>query len=286
MRVGVVGHVEQMEFAVVDALPRAGQVAHAKHWFTAAGGGGAVAAVQLRKLAGAATFLTALGSDGVADRLHRELTGHGVTVRAALRPGPHRRGFVHVDESGERTITIMGSRIVPRGGDPLPWDDLETYDAIYLTAGDAEAVRKARRAKVLVATIRAHEALVEAGVELDALVASAHDASEGHDPAAIDPPPRALVRTDGRNGGAYTISDGTTGRWTAQDPPGAIVDAYGAGDCFAAGLTYGLARGEDLQAALELGARCGAHCLAGRGPYAAQLGIADAQPDSARRSAS
>jgi ribokinase len=286
MRVGVVGHVEQIEFAVVDALPRAGQVAHAKHWFTAAGGGGAVAAVQLRKLAGEATFLTALGSDGVADQLHRELESHGVTVRAALRPGPHRRGFVHVDESGERTITIMGSRIVPRGGDPLPWEDLETYDAVYLSAGDAEAVRKARRATVLVATMRAHEALVEAGVELDALVASTNDASEGHDPAAIAPPPRALVRTDGKNGGTYTTSDGTTGRWTAHDPPGGIVDAYGAGDCFAAGLTYGLAQSGDLKTALELGARCGAHCVAGRGPYAAQLRITGPQPDSARRSAS
>jgi ribokinase len=281
MRVGVVGHVEQIDFAVVDALPGAGQVAHASHWFRAAGGGGAVAAVQLKKLAGEATFLTALGSDGVADQLHRELKSHGVTVRAALRPGPHRRGFVHLDASGERTITIMGSRIVPRGDDPLPWEELDSYDAIYLTAGDAEAVRKARAAKVLVATIRAHEALTEAGVELDAVVASAHDATEAHDPAAIEPPPRAIVRTQGENGGTYTTSGGATGRWTAQDPPGPVVDAYGAGDCFAAGLTYGLAKTGDLEEALDLAARCGAHCLAGRGPYAAQL-----RESSARRSAS
>ena len=281
MRLGVVGHVEQIEFAVVDALPQAGQVAHASHWFRGAGGGGAVAAVQLRKLAGEATLLTALGSDGVADQLHRELRSHGVTVRAALRPGPHRRGFVHLDGSGERTITIMGSRIVPRGDDPLPWDELDAYDGIYLTAGDAEAVRRARAAKVLVATIRAHEALTEAGVELDALVASAHDATEAHDPAAIDPPPRAVVRTEGARGGSYTTSDGATGRWTAHAPPGPVVDAYGAGDCFAAGLTYGLAQTGDLEQALALAARCGAHCLAGRGPYAAQL----SEP-STRRSAS
>jgi ribokinase len=138
MRVGVVGHVEQVDFAVVETLPDAGAVVHASHWFRAAGGGGAVAAVQLRKLAGEAALLTALGSDGVADQLHRELTGHGVTVRAALRPGPHRRGFVHLETAtGERTITIMGSRIAPRGDDPLPWDDLGDYEAVYFTAGDA-----------------------------------------------------------------------------------------------------------------------------------------------------
>jgi len=286
MRVGVVGHVEQIEFAVVDTLPQAGEVVHASHWFRAAGGGGAVAAVQLKKLAGEATFLTALGSDGIADRLHRELRGHGVTVRAALRPGPHRRGFVHLDTAtGERTITIMGSRIVPRGDDPLPWDDLAGYDAIYLTAGDAQAVRKARAARFLVATIRAHDALIEAGVELDALVASADDATEQRDPTAIDPPPRAIVRTEGAGGGAYATSDGRTGRWDAHEPPGPVVDAYGCGDAFAAGLAYGLARTGDLDQALDLGARCGAHCLTGRGPYAAQLSESP-QPDSTRRSAS
>jgi ribokinase len=285
-RVAVVGHVEHVEFCVVDRLPAAGAIAHATDDFAEAAGGGAVAAVQLRKLAGAAAFFTALGTDDVAAKVGADLERHGVTVHAARRDRPHRRCFTHLDRRGERTITVIGDRIVPRGDDPLPWDELGRCDAVYLTAGDAEAVRKARRAKVLVATIRAHEALVEAGVELDALVASTNDPSEGHDPAAIAPPPRALVRTDGKDGGAYTTSDGTTGRWTAHEPPGAIVDAYGAGDCFAAGLTYGLAQSGDLKTALELGARCGAHCVAGRGPYAAQLRITGPQPDSARRSAS
>jgi ribokinase len=49
------------------------------------------------------------------------------------------------------------------------------------------------------------------------------------------------------------------------------VDSYGCGDSFAAGLTVGLARGLDLEEALALGARCGAHCLTGRGALAAQL---------------
>jgi ribokinase len=288
MRVGVVGHVEQIEFAVVDELPAAGEVVHASHWFKAAGGGGAVAAVQLRKLAGAATFLTALGSDGIADQLQRELKGHGVTVRAALRPSPHRRGFVHLETgTGERTITVMGSRIVPSGADPLPWDDLGDYDAIYFTAGDAEALRKARAARVLVATLRAHDALTEAGVELDAVVASANDATEQHDAGEIDPPPRAIVRTDGPDGGTYTTNDGATGRWAAHDLPGPVVDAYGCGDAFAAGLTYGLAQTSDLDEALVLAARCGAHALTGRGPYAGQLTTGGPQPeDSTRRSAS
>jgi ribokinase len=49
------------------------------------------------------------------------------------------------------------------------------------------------------------------------------------------------------------------------------VDAYGAGDSFAAGLTYGLADRRSPEDALELAARCGAACMTGRGPYEGQL---------------
>jgi ribokinase len=283
--VGVVGHVEHIEFCVVDRLPQAGEVTHAREWFSQAGGGGAVAAVQLRKLAGAAVFLTALGDDEIARALEAELEHRGVTVHAARRARPHRRGFTHLDAStGERTITIMGERIVPRGDDPLPWPALDRCDAVYFTAGDASALAHARRAKVLVAAVRAFDALLQAGVPVDALVASAADETERHDVARLRPPPRHVILTEGERGGSYTSADGTAGRWEATAPPGPAVDAYGCGDAFAAGLTYGLGAGLDLHAALTLGARCGAHCLAGRGPYAAQLETA--QPPSARRSAS
>jgi ribokinase len=285
-RVGVVGHVEHIEFCVVERLPREGEVVHAREWFTAAGGGGAVAAVQLRKLAGAATFLTALGSDAIAAALRAELEdAHGVAVHAAPRDRPHRRGFTHVDATtGERTITILGERIFPIGRDPLPWDDLRHLDAVYLTAGDADAVRRARSAQVLVATVRALDALAEAHVEIDALVCSAADATERGDLGRLDPQPRHVVVTEGGRGGSWTSAGGAAGRWAPIAPPGPVVDAYGCGDAFAAGLTYGLGAGLDMRSALDLGARCGAHCLAGRGPYAGQL--ERRQSASARRSAS
>jgi ribokinase len=46
-----------------------------------------------------------------------------------------------------------------------------------------------------------------------------------------------------------------------------VADAYGCGDSFAAGLTYGLGAGDDIDAALALAARNGAACLTARGPY-------------------
>jgi ribokinase len=275
-RVAVVGHVERVEFAVVERHPDPGEVVHASHWFVEAGGGGAIAAVQLRKLAGAATFLTALGSDGVADALHRELRGRGVTVRAALRPGPHRRGFVHLDVGGERTITVMGERIFPRGDDPLPWDELAGCDAVYLTAGDRGAAVAAREAARMVATIRAREALRESAVELDVLVASADDRGERYSSGMIEPPPRAVVLTSGAEGGVVEDAGGSVSRWSAPPLPGPLVDTYGAGDSFAGGLTFGLASGLPIGEAVELGARCGAACVTGRGPYEGQLASAEA----------
>jgi ribokinase len=284
-RVAVVGHVEHVEFCVVDHLPQAGEIVHATDDFATAAGGGAVAVVQLRKLAGEAAFFTALGNDDNADAVERDLVHHGVTVHAARRHRPHRRCFTHLDTRGERTITVIGDRLLPHGADSLPWHDLERSAAVYLTAGDAEAVKRARRARILVATVRAFDALVEADVELDALVASAADPSERYELSRLPTAPRAIVLTEGERGGRYVTADGTEGRWTATPPPGPTVDAYGCGDSFAAGLAYALGNGAPLDDALHLAARCGAHCLAGRGPYAAQL-EEDAQPPSARRSAS
>ncbi len=271
-RVGVVGHVEWVDFAVVARVPVAGEIVHSRESFSEPAGGGAVAAVQLRKLAGAATFLTALGGDDAAAATAERLTGaYGVTLHAAARAAPQRRTFTFLDDGGERTITVLGERIVPVREDPLPWEELGDLDGIYLTGGDAGAVRAARAARVLVATPRALSALAGSGVAVDVLVGSATDPGEIYGPGMLDPPPRVVVRTRGADGGEWVASDGTSGRWAPTPLPGPPVDAYGCGDSFAAGLTFGLGSGLRLEDAIELGARCGAACLCGRGPYGAQL---------------
>jgi ribokinase len=235
------------------------------------GGGGAVAAVQLARLAGECLFLTALGDDALGHRAKRELEELGVRVEAAWLREPQRRAFVHVDAEAERTITVMGERRGPHREDPLPWAELDGVDGLYLTAGDPGAVRAARAARKLVSTVRAMEALAVAGVELDALVSSAKDRRESYRPGDIDPAPLLVARTAGGGGGTLVTADGRSSRWKPAPLPGPPKDAYGAGDCFAAGLTYGLADGRSPHDALALGARCGAACMTGRGPYEGQL---------------
>ena len=64
---------------------------------------------------------------------------------------------------------------------------------------------------------------------------------------------------------------GSTRAWRAVAAPRPVVDAHGCGDSFAAGVTFALGEGRPLPEVIELGARCGAGCVTGRGPYGAHL---------------
>jgi len=275
MRAAVVGHVEWVEFGRVERVPGPGDIVHATDAWEEPGGAGAVAAVQLARLAGSCTFYTALGDDERAEWSRRELERRGVRVEAATRDEPTRRAITLVDADGERTIATLGRRLEPSAADRLPWNELEGADAVYVTAGNPGALREARRARVLVATSRAMPLLATADVHLDAVVGSGRDPAERFDPGPLTHAPNLVVRTNGERGGAYETSGGRSGRYEAASPPGPVVDTYGAGDSFAAGLTFALAAGYELDHALALAARCGAWCVAGRGPYGWQLAAAD-----------
>src|SRR5437764_14222831 len=196
MRVAVVGHVEWVEFARVESVPRAGEIVHALETWQEPAGGGAVAAAQLARLAGSCLFFTALGADELGRRSRSELTRLGIDVRAIPDAEPTRRAFTYVDETGERTITVLGQKLRPRGGDSrLPWRELAGLDAVYFVSGDAEALHHARLARTLVATARELATLRDAGVQLDALVGSGEDEGELYRPGELEPPPHVVVST-------------------------------------------------------------------------------------------
>jgi ribokinase len=268
VRAAVVGHVEWIEFARVEHVPAPGEIVHARETWEEPGGGGSVAAVQLRRLTGDCTFFTALGDCELGRRAFQELTERfGVRVEAVFRRTKQRRGFTFIDDQGERTITVIGDRLGPGGSDTLAWDELPETDGVYFTAGDRGALEAARRARVLVATPRAMPVLKGSGVQLDALVGSGTDAAEKFEPGDLAPPPRLAVWTEGSDGGRFVGADGSRGRFEAAPVPGPIVDAYGSGDTFAAGLTFALGARYSVEDALAFAARCAAKSLTGRGPY-------------------
>jgi ribokinase len=262
MRVAVVGHVEWIRFCRVDRMPSAGEIAHSVEDWEQVGGGGAVAAIQLALLAEDAALFTALGDDEVGRRSRQELESRGVRVHAEVVRRDQRWAFTHVDDTHERTITTVGRKLRPRGNDDsLPWHELVDADAVFFVAGDEDALRRSRRAKVLVATSRELDVLRRAAVQLDALVGSGSDEAERYRPGELEPPPTLVVSTGGALGGWSQPG----GPYTAAPLPGDVEDTYGAGDCFGAGLTFALGAGLTAPDAIAFAARCGAAAITGRG---------------------
>jgi ribokinase len=271
VRLAVVGHVEWVHFVRVERIPTAGEIVHAVESWEEPAGGGPGAAVQLQKLGGACHLYTALGRDELGSRAFEELRSRGLAVHKVFRTDAQRRAVTFVDGDGERTITVIGKRLQARGRDRLPWDRLEATDGVYFTAGDEETLRASRQARVLVCTTRILDLLQRAGLQLDAVVGSDDDESERYQTGDLEPVPHLAVLTKGERGGRFSVEGGAWEPFEAPKLPGAIVDTYGAGDSFAAGLTFGLASGLGPREAIGVGARCGAAVLTGRGPYEAQL---------------
>lgn len=269
----VVGHVEVVTFLRVPQIPAPGAICLASEGMDLPAGGGAVVAIQMAKLTGRpVAFFTALGRDRFGEQAARDLEALGLDLHVAWREAPTRRGVSWVDDRGERTITVLGERLMPCAHDPLPWDQLKASAGVFVTATDAEGLRLARDCDLLAATPRVRwPVLLASGVTLDALVGSAFDPAEALPQDGTKPPSRCIIATEA-GAGSTALPGGLFG-----PPPldGPLVDAYGAGDSFAAGLTAALASGWSLAEAISLGSHCGAACLRGFGPYARQLERAD-----------
>ncbi len=265
LQLAVVGHVEWVDFLAVDVLPAAGLIGHASRFLEEAAGGGAVVAVQLARLLGKPVpFFTALGRDAIGERAAVRLRELGLELHVAWREAPTRRGVSFVDDHGDRSITVIGDRLSPTAADPLPWESLADCDGVFVTAADRDALRHGRAARVLAATPRLGLTLIqEAGVALDALIGSGLDPGEAVPPGALQPPPALRIATEGAGGGR--VEPG--GRFAAPVLSAPVIDSYGCGDSFAAGVTAGLAAGWSLEQAISLGCHCGAACTSRFGPY-------------------
>ena len=256
-RVGVVGHIEWVDFLPVPHFPRRGEVIHAEGGFLRAGGGGGVAAVVLTQLGAEVDFFCALGADMAGRAALTQLEERGVRVHVAWRDQPTRRAVTLLEPGGERTIVTIGERLEPYGSDALEWERLDEVKSVYFTAGDAGALAHARRAPILVASPRARTVLGTNTV--DALVFSESDRDESEWAERAAAHARLLVATQGERGGQW--SGESQGRWAAVPLPGPARDAYGCGDSFAAAFTLGLGRGDSVAAAAGLGAEAGARAL-------------------------
>jgi ribokinase len=269
LRIGVIGHVEHITLGRVAALPHAGDITHIQEPRVLAGGGGGIAFFQLSRSSAELHLFTALGNDDAASVVEHAITATGAAIHAVRRPESHTRDVVMIGPDGERTIIVIGEPLHPRASDPLPWDLVAGLDAVYFTAQDPALLVRARAARTLVVAARRRECIAAAGVMIDAIVGSRVDPRERGTRADYAVPPVALVMTDGARGGVVETAAGIT--QFASPPVVTIGGAYGAGDSFAAALTYYLATGLDAPMAAARAAGHGAAVVASLDPIAAQL---------------
>jgi ribokinase len=274
LRIAVIGHVEHITLGRVAAVPGPGDIAHllAPCWFP--GGGGGVAFFQLAKSPAELHLFTALGNDDAAVLVRGELRRTSARIHAAQRAEPHTRDLVMLTPDGERTIVVVGEPLHPSAADPLPWDLLAGFDAVYFTAEDPGALQAARGARLLVVTARRRPALVRSGVRADVVVGSATDPRERGLLADYPVPPAALVLTEGGQGGRIETAAGVTRFPAPPTPASAVGGAYGAGDSFAGALVFYLAAGVPLLEACQRAGQHGAAVLRGTDPRANQLPLA------------
>ena len=264
MNIAVVGHIEWGRFFRVDRIPGAGEIIHADEIWEEVAGGGSVAAMQLAQLNGNCKFFSAVGDDELGKKAVEQLQANGVEVYAQIIDNrPTKTIAVHIDKNNERTITVAGD-LRPSGKDTsLPWEKLKEMDAVYFVSGDIQALEYSRRSKVLTSTARIKTLLNISDLQLDALLTSEKDSGERYKPDDINPVPKFVITTQGARGGY--LDDGT--RYEAEIIPSEnIVDFYGCGDSFAAGVTYGLVDG-NIHDALAVGIKAGAVAAQRRGAF-------------------
>ncbi|HEY2385385.1 MAG TPA: PfkB family carbohydrate kinase [Candidatus Binatia bacterium] len=273
-RIAVVGHVEHVTAGSVAALPAPGEIVHLDEpqWFP--GGGGGVTFHQLLRSPAEVHLFTALGGDDAGSAVAARLAATRGVIHAVRRAEPHTRDLVLLTHGGERTIVVIGRPLQPRFADPLPWDVLAGCDAVFFTGQDADVLRAARAARLLVVTARRRPVLVRSGVRADLVVGSASDPLEAGTLADYPVPPDALVMTDGGAGGRIETAGGIE-TFPAASAPVVQRGSYGAGDSFVGALTWFAACGLSFADACRRAAPYGAAVLAAPTPLEHQLALAE-----------
>ena len=265
LKIAVVGHIEWVTFLSTDNLPQAGLIGHANKVIEEPAGGGAVIALELARLTkGRVDFFTSLGRDSYGKYAVKKLKKLGLNINVAWRNQPTRRAISMVDSLGERAITVIGDRLQPIAKDALPWNQLQNYDGVFVTATDSEGLQKCREAAFLAATPRIGlKTIQKAKIQIDTLIGSGLDPDEHVPQNFLNPQPKFQIATEGELGGYVWPG----GRYKAFPLGKQLIDAYGCGDTFAAGVTVGLAAGWSIEQAISLGSFYGAKCAENFGPY-------------------
>ena len=252
------------------------------------GGSAANTLAGLAALGAKCAFIGQVADDQLGEVFAHDIRAGGIAYATPARAGdpPTARCLIFVTPDGQRTMnTYLGaSQFLPSS----QVDEAAIADAavLYLEGylWDPEEPRAAMRRAIAAArnagrkvaftlsdsfVIARHgddfRALIEAG-EIDILFANEHELAaltgieefhEGVTHLGGKVPTVVITRSEK---GAYAIAGGEHAE-VAAEPVAQVVDTTGAGDLFAAGFLFGLARGRALAECLKLGAICAAEII-------------------------
>jgi ribokinase len=264
----VVGSLNADVVMRVPAIPRPGETVLATSVETRDGGKGGNQACAAARLGAPTTMIGCVGADDAGKDADAGLRAAGVDV-SALQVGNRRTGTatVLVADDGENVI------VVDPGANALlspeyVRDVLERFDdAVVLISLEippetaiAAAVRGAERGfTVVVNPAPAHPLAPELLRACDILVPNQHEVDYLGvvDVAALlRSGPGVVVVTHGRRGADVWRADREPHHQAAF--PVDAADTTGAGDAFCGGLAWALARGDDVDRAVLVGAAAGA----------------------------
>tara|TARA_Y100000589_G_scaffold63550_1_gene54840 strand:- start:9633 stop:10517 length:885 start_codon:yes stop_codon:yes gene_type:complete len=265
LKFAVIGHVEWVNFLKVDYFPKKGIISHAKKSLELPAGGGVLIARTLFELTNNDVhFFTSLGKDLYGQKSYKLLKEMGLKLHVSWRDEPTRKGFSLIDKECERSITIIGKRLSPLFSDNLDWEILRNMDGVFITAGDENIFKTSREAKVLCTTPRAGIQIInDSEVLLDGLIGSKIDPDESFSFADLKQKPRFIIKTEGEKG-CISYPGGHFDAIINDNP---ILDSYGCGDSFAAGILFGMSSDWSIEKTIKLGTVLGRNCIENFGPY-------------------
>lgn len=264
-RIAALGLATWDDFLVVDRLPTPGDYAIVRAESSAPGGTTSNSAVALARLGAEVALVARVGDDEAGRTLRAALTAAGVDISwVETTPGAatDRATILTGGETPDRILLWhQGTRLAK--GDRLAIPAIFDHDVVLLDADDAPLRRFLLDlpAHTLPRTVLLGTLTYLAGAGLpDALdLVLRHDAIVGNErelcsltaATGLDAAIRQIqARMPGNNLRGGAIARGAagcavfTGRecWDVPAFPVAAVDTTGAGDAFAAGVAYGLAR--------------------------------------------
>ncbi len=295
-RIVVVGSTMTDLISYADPLPREGQTVTGREFRLGFGGKGANQAVMAARLGAEVVFVNCVGDDVFGEMTIANLEAQGVATSSVRRVDGASTGVapIWVDGAGNNRIIV-----IPGANDALDAAcvraELERLDSADCVVCQLEvpldAVREAfhfgrawgcptilNPAPVPAAPLddellELADWLIPNESEFELLFGRTPDS----DAIANVARPRLVVTLGAK--GAATRLEGALHTFAPQRV--AAVDTTGAGDAFVGGFAFGLASGEDVPRAIELGNTCGALSVTAHGTqssFPSRSAVADLLP--------